>query len=369
VLVGVLMFTAAIFLLGRKSALFSRSTELSANFKDISGLVVGAPVRLAGLEVGSVSAISFPPDLQDKRAHVRLSVQDRFMQRIRRDSEVFIDSAGLLGDKVVNISMGSPGAPILKDGDTLKTGQTVTFESLSTGLSQAVKSVANIAGAVEGVLTPERSQQLQTDLGRGAASLANILAEVEHGDGLLHRAVYDPRYADQLAAILTEARAITEKAHRATGRVDAILAEVEHGPGTMHEIVYGSDGKRALASLNLAASEIGDVVHEVKDGKGVLHALVYEADQVAFLRDLNQLSAVLTRMAQDVDKGRGTLGGLLRDPSVYEDLKTLLGNVKRNVLFKSLVRFTMENEQLRRVELAPVVTPANGASHPAPAAP
>ena len=67
------------------------------------------------------------------------------------------------------------------------------------------------------------------------------------------------------------------------------------------------------------------------------------------------MSAVLNRIVQDVDKGRGTLGGLLRDPTVYEDLKTVLGNVKRNTLFKALVRFTMENEQLRRAEDAPEV--------------
>ena len=66
----------------------------------------------------------------------------------------------------------------------------------------------------------------------------------------------------------------------------------------------------------------------------------------------------------DVDKGQGSLGGLLRDPSVYEDLKQLLGNVKRNVLFKALIRFTAENEQLRRADHAPTVvlepTPATG---------
>jgi phospholipid/cholesterol/gamma-HCH transport system substrate-binding protein len=139
------------------------------------------------------------------------------------------------------------------------------------------------------------------------------------------------------------------------GRVDAVLAEVERGAGTMHELVYGTEGKRALAALGTAAQEIGEVVSEVKGGQGVLHALVYEQGHDKFLDDLNQMSAVLRRMVEDVDKGRGTLGGLLRDPTVYEDLKSVLGNVKRNVLFKALVRFTMENEQLRRVDEAPAV--------------
>jgi phospholipid/cholesterol/gamma-HCH transport system substrate-binding protein len=67
------------------------------------------------------------------------------------------------------------------------------------------------------------------------------------------------------------------------------------------------------------------------------------------------MATTLNRMVQDVDQGRGSLGGLLRDPTVYEDLKSVLGNVKRNVLFKALIRFTTEQEQLRRVDKAPTV--------------
>jgi phospholipid/cholesterol/gamma-HCH transport system substrate-binding protein len=358
VLVGVLMFTAAIFLLGKKSALFTRNTDLLVEFTDISGLAVGAPVRLAGLEVGTVGAISLPEDLRERRARVRLVVQSRFMTRIRADSEAFIDSAGLLGDKVVNISMGSPEAEVLAEGATLKTGEAAGFEALSGGLSRTVQSLVSITGAVEGIVKQQRTEQLQVDLSRMAASLANILKEVEAGDGLAHRVIYDQRYADQAGAILAETRGLTEKANRAMGRVDAVLAEVQHGEGTMHELVYGADGKRALASLGLAAQEISEVVSEVKDGDGVLHALVYEQGQDRFLDDLNQTSAVLKRMVEDVDKGRGTIGALLRDPTVYEDLKTLLGNVKRNVLFKALVRFTMENEQPRRADEAPAIDAA-----------
>lgn len=362
VVVGVLMFTAAIFLLGKKSALFTRNTELVAEFDDISGLVVGAPVRLAGLEVGTVGAISLPEDLRERRSRVRLVVQSRFMPRIRADSEAFIESAGLLGDKVVNLSMGSPDAAPLAEGALLKTGQPTGFEALSGGLSRTVDSLVNITGAVEDMVQKERTERLQVDVARGAASLANILAEVETGDGLLHRLIFDERYAAEAGAILAQTRGLTAKADRALGRIDAVLAEVERGDGTAHELVYGSEGKRALSSLALAAQEIGDVVRDVKSGDGLLHALIYDQGQGAFLTDLNRTSATLQRIVSDVDKGRGTLGGLLRDPTVYEDLKSLLGNVKRNVMFKALVRFTMENEQLRRAEDAPAVTGAQRVS-------
>jgi phospholipid/cholesterol/gamma-HCH transport system substrate-binding protein len=81
-----------------------------------------------------------------------------------------------------------------------------------------------------------------------------------------------------------------------------------------------------------------------------------------------QRFATLNRVVQDIDRGRGTIGGLVRDPTVYEDLKTTLGNVQRNVLFKALIRFTMENDGLRRAERAPralpvAPTPARAGAH------
>jgi phospholipid/cholesterol/gamma-HCH transport system substrate-binding protein len=154
------------------------------------------------------------------------------------------------------------------------------------------------------------------------------------------------------------------------------VGEVESGQGTLHELVYGQEGKRALGQIADAARSIDEVVREVEQGSGVLHSLVYEEGNTNFLRELNELSTTLNGIVQDISRGRGTVGGLVRDPTVYEDLKTVLGNVKRNVLFKALIRFTMDKDDLRRMDRAPSaseVAPAGAsgsreASHPEPPA-
>lgn len=365
VLAGVLVFTAAIFFLGQKSALFTRSTELFVEFRDISGLAVGAPVRLSGLEVGTVSAIALSQDLRERKARVRLLVQTRYLSRIRADSEAFIDSAGLLGDKVVNVTLGTPEAAALTEGATLKTGEAVSFETLSTGLNQAVSSLNRIAGKVEGIMGSDQTSALQANVGRVAAALANIVEQVERGDGLVHQVIYDPAYAAEVAGTLRDVRSTASHARSATARLDAIVAQVESGSGTMHTLVYGTEGTQALVALSRAANEIQQVVSAVQNQDGVLHALVYDPESKQFLSQLNQMTATLQRIVQDVDRGRGTVGGLLRDPTVYEDLKGVLGNIKRNVLFKALIRFTSDSEHLRRAEDAPDVEPAPAARAPA----
>lgn len=349
-LASVFIFTAAIFLVGKKSALFTRTTTLFANFDDISGLAVGAPVRLAGLEVGTVAALSFPSDLGRRQTRVRMVVQSQYMPRIRANSRAFIDSNGLLGDKIVNLSLGDANATPLSEGATLQAGKTLSLEGLTTTMNKALSAAANVTETVDRLVQDRRTNQLGDDLTHSAGSLSRILSQIESGPGLAHELLYEPRYAESVSSILADTRGTVEQAKRSMARVDAVLAQVERGDGTLHALVYGQDGKRVLTELASAAQEIDAVMHELRDGHGVLHSLVYDDDRGRFLADLNQLSATLNQIVQDVDKGRGTIGALVRDPTVYEDLKTVLGNVKRNVLFKALVRYTMEEDQLRRVK-------------------
>ena len=163
--------------------------------------------------------------------------------------------------------------------------------------------------------------------------------------------------------MVTEARGVAEKANRAMGRIDSVVAEIEKGDGSLHQLVYEADLGKAIAQLGVAATEIEAVVREVREGNGLVHTLIYDRGQADVVRELGEMSTTLNRMVQEIDKGRGTLGALVKDPSVNEDLKTLLGNIQRNVLFKALVRFTIEEEGLRRAEEAPrVMTPTPEAS-------
>ena len=65
-------------------------------------------MRLGGLGVGKVSKISFAPDLGDKRIIVTMEISNRFQERIRDDSVARVTGRGVLGDKAIDISLGSP---------------------------------------------------------------------------------------------------------------------------------------------------------------------------------------------------------------------------------------------------------------------
>ncbi|MFI5306975.1 MAG: MlaD family protein [Polyangiales bacterium] len=345
---GLIVGAIAIFAIGEKSGLFEGKTKIYIYFDDISGLVEGAPVRLAGLDVGTVAKIEFPERLERRQARVTVSIKDKFMHRIRVDSVALIDSKGLLGDKIINVTLGSPTKPELAAGGVLKTRTAPSIEHLASSIDEAITSITAVAKSADTAIGRLTTEQVRGDITRITASTANILEQVERGDGFAHRALYDKKYGDEVEGILLDTRAALSRLRDAVGRIDRTLAAVEHGDGTAHELVYGQTGKQTMNDLHEAASELSEVVHQVRDGNGLLHGLIFDPDNARMVTELDQAATRLNHVMGEIEKGRGTIGGLVVDPSVYEDLKSVLGNVERNVLLKALIRFTIKENDITR---------------------
>src|SRR3989338_8325241 len=86
VLVAILLFMGFVLSIGRRSALFEDRYSLWTSFSSTEGLTVGAPVRLAGVTVGTVTRVAFGRDPKDRRIILTLTVEQRVRDRIREDS-------------------------------------------------------------------------------------------------------------------------------------------------------------------------------------------------------------------------------------------------------------------------------------------
>jgi phospholipid/cholesterol/gamma-HCH transport system substrate-binding protein len=105
VLVSLVVLMGLIYLLGAQARYFEPRYELIAEFTEVGGLTPGATVRLAGVQIGRVMRVSLP-EKPGANVRVSLSIARRFSDRIRGNSVARIETQGLLGDKIVEISLG-----------------------------------------------------------------------------------------------------------------------------------------------------------------------------------------------------------------------------------------------------------------------
>src|SRR6478752_1418250 len=346
VLAGLTAIGAVIFLIGDERQLFNSKAKYSAEFEDVQGLRRGSPVRMGGVDIGTVVAVDYAAAANDKNIHVRMSIALDDARRIRKDSVATIEGKGLLGDKMIIVTVGSLGQPQLPDGSEIPS-------RAAEDMSKLIGRISNISGQVEKVVNNlERAtsslsdEKLQGDVRNSLASLAHILESVDRGDGYVGKLLHDPAEAARLSQLVSNLQQTSAELTRTTQGVNQILARVNSGPGFAHEVVYGEDGAKTIAKVGVVAEELGTTLKGIREGNGLARSIIYGDDSSqAMMSNLNQASADFRQVVSDMRAGKGTLGALLVDPSVYEDLKLMLGNVERNRALRALVRYSIKRDE------------------------
>jgi hypothetical protein len=118
VFLALLFLSIGIFLIGNKEFLFSPTYRLKAEFQTVSGLNNGAEVRIGGIHQGTVTEIDLPSQPGGKVAVV-MNLRTQTRDVVRSDSRATIKTEGILGDKFVEISFGSPNAGAVPNDGTI----------------------------------------------------------------------------------------------------------------------------------------------------------------------------------------------------------------------------------------------------------
>lgn len=346
-----------VFLIGEETRLFEKEVMYRTYFENVEGLSEQSPVWLGGLEVGRVAGVRFPSRPGEKRLEVRLRMSAQHAQRVREDSVARLASLGVLGDKAVDITVGSPDLPQVPPGGEIPSAPGVDISSLMRSAAQVMEDSVAVSRAVRGMVEEFAQPQVAEDVAASVRSLRKVLEEVEKGDGALHALIYDKQAGQQMRRLMANASRTAVRMEKAMGHVEGLLDEVRHGDGTAHELVYGQEGAKALNELGAAAGQFAALLEDAKKNPdGAVHQLVY-GDAGNMLADLGSAAADIKQMTAMVARGEGSLGGILKDPTVYEDLRELVGNVRRNRVLRALVRFAIENNEDVRYVGRPLEAP------------
>lgn len=272
---GIVLSMVVIFLLGGEKSFFERHYSLYSRFDNISGLRIGASVFLAGITVGSVEDIRFPKELDERDVVVRMRIASKYQDRIRGNSESVIATQGLLGDKMIQISVGSPDLEPLNDGDLLKTKKnSVSIEDFATKGGELI------------------------------ANVNNLVKDIQTKEGFVHALIYDIKGA----TIIEDLSSVMKSA-------GGVIREVQHGYGVLHSLIYDKTDRNLAKNFSVA------------------------------IDNMKKTSQNLSDMTTKIDKGEGSIGGLINDPTVYYDLKTLMGKANRSRLIQAVIRHTLSQNE------------------------
>lgn len=342
---GLSLAGIVVFVIGKERRLFEEANIYRGAFENVDGLALDSPVRLGGLQVGKVSKISFAPDLGDKRIIVTMEISNRFQERLRADSVARVTGRGIMGDKAIDISLGSPDKAVIPNQGELSTGTSGDISSLLKATGEVIDNAVSITRDLRSGVQSYTTKEIREDVTQLVRSARNIVTEVEAGKGLVHTLIYDRKSSDEFKTLLARASDVALRLDGAVMKVDGLLTEVKTGQGSLHALIYDKKVATAVTDLGEAADELAKLIHDAKTTKdGAVYQLVY-GDAKSLLSDLAKAAADVQQITTRINSGEGTLGAVINDPTVYEDLKEILGNIKRNRILRELVRLSISSSE------------------------
>lgn len=265
IFIGSTLLVLGIFLLGNKDQLFASTFTVKAYFTNIEGLRNGASVRFGGIDVGAVKEIKIVDD-QSGRVEVSLRLKSDIKRFIRENSTASIETEGLVGNKVVLITMGNENFKPIEDGGIIQSKEPLGFaavieetqgilaftKEMTKDLSEVMDKINRGEGTIGKILNDEELYNAATNLTKSAdESLTNLTDNLQ--DVLV--------LFDKLGSGVEN---VVNNINRVVADIDSLMIGVQEGKGLMGSLL--TDKGKEAESLNKILENLVQVTEESKLG-------------------------------------------------------------------------------------------------------
>jgi phospholipid/cholesterol/gamma-HCH transport system substrate-binding protein len=307
-IVALLITAGLIFLLSGEGGFFWQRYSIKTVFSDVAGLKPGAPVRVAGVEVGSVTAVDFSGD----RVEVVMEVSRDRQALITDRSTAVLGSVSLLGEAAVDITASRAGTPVPEWG-YVATGEAAG--SIAAVATQATEGLEQVTALVESLRQGQGTagklltdDTLYNELNRFIQAAEQVTSNISRGQGTLGRLATNDTMARTLEASLQN--------------LEALTARIRSGEGSLGRLL---NDDTLVRSLTATTSNLETLTGRINRGDGTLGKLV-TSDEL-FTR-LNSMTNRIDTLIASLQQGEGTAGQLLRDRQLYENMNGAVADAR-----------------------------------------
>ncbi len=284
VVIGLLLFVAAIFFIGARQNLFGSNIRVLAVFNTVDGLQAGSQVRFSGINIGTVEEVTIK---SDTTVQTTLLLEKSASQFIKKDAVAAISSAGLMGNKIITISSGSQNTKSISEGDKLETTSPASIEDIMANLNKTSQSAMEIAGTI-----------------------AKISGRIEEGKGVLGNLVADTLNAEQVENMINSFKMATNNIQNILQNVDALAERTMNGEGALGKIMADQETAQKIDMLIDSLAKTGaistDIARNMQKFSEKLNSEDGALDKVltdtAFANDINETIIQVKETSEGIDR-------------------------------------------------------------------
>jgi phospholipid/cholesterol/gamma-HCH transport system substrate-binding protein len=314
-LVGMFVF-GVMLEVGEKWNPFEKKVTYNTYLTSVTGLKMGDPVRLAGVDVGKISRIT----IFDGKIRIDFEVKPGTI--IKTDTIASLRLTNLLGGQFLGLSFGSPNAPLLPPGSTVKGKDVANIDIIVDNVSDLTKDAKELIiglnnnqkvvfGQISSILSENRTSIRET-----IKNIDSITAKFDRGEGSL--------------AMLLNDRTLYDNASEATASLKNISGKIEKGEGTIGKLVNDDalylEAKSAFAKIDDSMTDVKGITGKINRGEGTMGKLVNDE---ALYNEFRDASKNIKEITRKINEGQGTIGLLVNDDKLYRDSTAALKKTEK----------------------------------------
>ena len=344
---GLVALALVVMSVGDGLRFFRPRMTYAANFESSNGLIVGSPVKIAGVQVGTVESIHLSADLQHPGIRVTLGVQKKYSSRVRKDSMAALRMLQFVsGEKYVEITAGSDENEELQAGDMiprlpeqelLEQGANIAenLNQITFSLKEILEPIVNGEGLIGELMSdPDFGKDGLARLKGSLSNLEALTGQIEQGKGFVGRALYDREFAariDQLGHTIEQFSVLADRINSEDGAVAPLLR---------------ADGPLAktMEDLRASAASMRRLTESMERETGLLGRLLQDEEwSEGLAMDLRDTLHNLSSITAKIDAGQGTLGVLVNDRTLHDGLEKVLAGVGDSKFAKWMLRHYLKS--------------------------
>lgn len=279
VLVSLFFLILLLYMIGKNSNMFGNNYILKARFENVKGLKAGNNIRYAGIDIGTVKSVYI---INDTTMEVKMIIDNKAKNIIKKNSLVYIGTDGLVGNKVVNIFSVKEDAPFAVENDILPSKKAIDTDDMMRTLSKTNIQISKIA-----------------------EDFSLTINKLNNSQGLW-KLLNDPTIADNISNASFQVKKSAYKINEIANQINDITNEIKNGNGTLSKLI---NDENLADSLTLAINNFKNAAHEI----------------TAAGKEINNSVALISK---EVNEGKGSIHAILKDTSVTILLEQSMKNIE-----------------------------------------
>jgi phospholipid/cholesterol/gamma-HCH transport system substrate-binding protein len=299
VIAGILALVMGLYLIGANNSMFVSNIVIRARFKSVDGLTVGNNVRFSGIHTGTIKQVVI---INDTTIDVYMFIKSAMQPYIHKNSIAKINSDGLMGNKMIDISPNPEPAPPVSENDMIISKEDFNAGTMLATLSQTNENAATISNELVATIrrinnskalwnlledtavssgikgSLKNLHKASEEAQSAVADIKDLTAGIKKGEGIAGTLLADKNANDNLKSVLKNANIAAENTQKLVARLDSISGDLHH------QLVHGKGAVGTLLEDSVAANRLKTSLANLEQGSAAFKQDMEALKQNRFLK-------------------------------------------------------------------------------------